>query len=386
MTWPAPCWAYPRWKGISMPRLLVTGSAGLVGSECVRHFAALGWEVWGLDSGARARYFGPGASTRPALEALAREVPGYRHFACDVRDPLGVNRALCEVEPDLLIHAAAQPSHDWAAGHPLIDFDVNARGTLLLLEAARLHSPECVFVFLSTNKVYGDAPNELPVRELSTRYDWCWHRREFLDRCGDPVDEEECGADPDLGISEGMRLDQSTHSLFGCSKAAADLYVQEYARYFGMRTCCLRCGCLTGGAHAGAEQHGFLAYLVKCCREGLPYTVHGYKGRQVRDNLHARDVARAAEEFYRSPRPGEVYNLGGGRENSCSVLEAIDLAERATGRRLRVEFREEPRKGDHRVWISDTTKFRRHYPGWSVSVSLPEIFAELAGVPCGSPG
>ncbi len=343
-------------------RALVTGSSGLVGSECVRHFAALGWEVHGLDNNGRADFFGRAGDTAPNLARLRADVPAFVHHKADVRDRHAVALLVRELRPDLVIHAAAQPSHDLAASRPFADFEVNAAGTLNLLEAARAHAPEAAFVYLSTNKVYGDAPNELPVSESRTRFE---HRRGLYEW---------------EGFDETLRVDASTHSLFGCSKLAADLYVQEYGRYFGMNTACFRCGCLTGGAHAGAEQHGFLAYLAECCRAGRPYTVYGHKGKQVRDQLHAHDVARACEEFYKSPRSGEVYNLGGGRANSVSVLEAIGLLEAATGRELRWEYADRPRKGDHIVYVSDTTKFRSHYPGWTVTRSLADIVRELAGL------
>lgn len=361
-----------------MKTVLVTGSSGLVGSACVRHFHSLGWQVVGLDNNARKGFFGDEGDTMPALLRLKRDCPGFHHYPGDIQAKGGVNLVVCQAKPDLVIHAAAQPSHDYAATHPLEDFHINAGGTLNLLEAVRRNVPEAVFCFLSTNKVYGDAPNELPLKEGSTRYDYGYLRSTACDSFGDTIDLDDGGADPDYGINENMRLDQSTHSLFGASKLAADIYTQEYGRNFGLKTVCFRCGCLTGAAHAATEQHGFLAYLARCCREGRTYRVYGYKGKQVRDNLHAFDVARACEEFAAKPRAGQVYNLGGGRENSVSVLEAIVLFEQATGKRLQWEYIDQPRTGDHICYISDTQKFRYDYPGWSVTRSLADIIAELA--------
>ena len=341
-----------------MKTLLVTGSSGLVGSACVRHFHAMGWQVHGIDNNARQWFFGRDGDTSATLVALLRDCPGFRSHQLDVSAPGDVIRFMSDFTFDLIIHCAAQPSHDLAAMRPLDDWHTNATGTLHMLEAMRRYAPDAVFCFLSTNKVYGDAPNRIPRVELSQRYWYAWAR-------------------DDEGVGEDCTIDQTTHSLFGVSKLAADLMVQEYGRSFGLKTVCFRAGCLTGGAHAGAEQHGFLAYLARCCREGRPYRVYGHKGKQVRDQLHASDVARACEEFYKAPRAGEVYNLGGGRANSVSVLEAIEMVQAATGKRLDWEYVDEPRKGDHVVYISDTRKFRSHYPGWSVSVSLDEIIAEL---------
>lgn len=358
--------------------VLVTGSAGLVGSECVRHFARRGHAVQGIDSNARREFFGRDGDTRANLKRLAREVPGYSHYPLDIRDRPGVREAVRRARPSVIIHAAAQPSHDLAALRPFDDFEVNAVGTLNLLEACRQHCPEAPFIFLSTNKVYGDAPNELPLAEKETRFDYQWERRTACDRHGDTVDiDDEFGADPVAGINERMRVDASTHSLFGCSKLAADVMVQEYGRYHGLPTVCFRAGCLTGGAHAGAEQHGFLAYLARCIKEGRPYRVYGYKGKQVRDNLHAVDVASACEAFASCPTSGDVYNLGGGRPNSLSVLEAICQIEDAARKKLAWEYVEQPRRGDHVCYISDTSKFRRDYPEWKVTRSLPQIIEEL---------
>ncbi len=341
-----------------MTTVLVTGSSGLVGSACVRHFDALGWVTHGLDNHARAHYFGPDGDVTPTTKRL---VESCRHFTShygDVRSRRVIDDLFFDHRFDAVVHAAAQPSHDHAATDPRLDFEVNAVGTLNLLEAARFHSPRAAFVFLSTNKVYGDNPNRASLVELSTRYDLAvgtgFH-----------------------GFDETLDVDQTTHSLFGCSKLAADMYVQEYGRYYGLPTCCLRAGCLTGGGQAGAVQHGFLAYLARCCKEGRPYTVFGHKGKQVRDQLHADDVARACELFIREPRTAETYNLGGGRGNSVSVLEAIELLEQATGKQLDWRYEDKPRRGDHCVYYSDTRKFRSHYPDWSVTRSLESIVEEL---------
>lgn len=345
-----------------MTTVLVTGSAGLVGSACVRHFAALGRRVVGLDSNARRDFFGPDGDTRPNLRALRADVPGYAHHKADVRDRAALAKLVRRHRPGLVIHAAAQPSHDLAAARPFDDFEANALGTLNLLEACRQHAPEAAFCFLSTNKVYGDAPNEIELEDAGSRFE--------------PAREADRG-----GIGEGMRLDHCTHSLFGCSKLAADVLVQEYGRNLGLPTVCFRAGCLTGGAHAAAQQHGFLAYLARCVREGRPYTVFGHQGKQVRDNLHAADVARACEAFAANPGQGAVYNLGGGRANSVSVLEAIRACEDAAGKKLSWGYREQPRTGDHRWYISDTSRFEKDYPEWSVTVGLQQIIEELCTQP-----
>ena len=342
-----------------MKRALITGSSGLIGSECVTHFDALGWEVHGIDNNLRRDFFGPDGDTSWNLARITAVTRNFHHHNADIRDRQTVLDLLADQAPDLVVHCAAQPSHDLAASRPFDDFDVNAVGTMNMLEATRRYAPEAAFCFLSTNKVYGDAPNELPLAELPTRWDY---------------------ADEALydGIDETMRIDQSKHSLFGASKVAADVMVQEYGRYFGMKTCCLRGGCLTGPAHSGAELHGFLAYLVKCCAIGRPYRVFGYKGKQVRDNIHAHDVCRAIEAFCNNPRSGEVYNIGGGRENSISVLEAIDSAERVTGKKMAYEYVEQNREGDHICYISNLGKLKRDYPPWGITMGLDAIFEEIA--------
>jgi CDP-paratose 2-epimerase len=337
---------------------LVTGSSGLVGSETTIYLASHGWTVHGVDNNMRADFFGPGGDTRPNLARVRDSAPGFVHHELDLRDRAGIAALVAETRPELIVHAAAQPSHDLAASRPFDDFDVNAVGTLNLLEAARQSSPEAPFVFLSTNKVYGDAPNELELVELETRWDY--------------ADSQYVN-----GISEDVRIDRTLHSLFGASKAAADLLVQEYGRYFEMPTVCFRGGCLTGPHHAGVELHGFLAYLAKAVREGLPYRIFGHKAKQVRDNLHSLDVCRAVIAFSQNPRPASVYNLGGGRGNSVSMLEAIDRFEGLYGRKLEWEYIDQPRIGDHICYISDLSRFRADYPSWDVSVSLDEIFEQF---------
>ena len=339
---------------------LVTGSSGLIGSEMVVTLDRLGWAVHGVDNNMRRDFFGPDGDTAANLRRLRERTTLFRHHALDIRDRPAMASLIDEVRPDLIVHCAAQPSHDLAARRPFDDFDVNAVGTLNLLEAARESCPESPFVFLSTNKVYGDAPNELELVELETRFDYA-----------DPARRE--------GIDETCRIDATMHSLFGASKAAADLLVQEYGFYFGMPTVCFRGGCLTGTNHASAELHGFLAYLARCVRERRLYRIYGYKGKQVRDNIHARDVCTAALAFAESPRCGVVYNLGGGRENSISILEAIQRFEESTGQKLEVEYVDEPRRGDHVCYISDLRRFRQDFPGWDLSVTLDDIVDDLSG-------
>jgi len=344
-----------------MKKLLVTGSSGLIGSECVTHFDALGWEVHGVDNNLRRDFFGPDGDTTWNLNRVRAATRHFHHHAADIRDRQAMLDLLATIRPDFVIHCAAQPSHDLAASRPFDDFDVNAMGTLHLLEATRRHAPEAVFCFTSTNKVYGDAPNEIPLTELPTRWDYA-----------DPAYAD--------GIDETFRIDRSKHSLFGANKVAADIMVQEYGRYFGIKTGCFRGGCLTGPAHSAAELHGFLAYLIRCVKEGRHYRVFGYKGKQVRDNIHSHDVCRALEAFYEAPRPGEVYNLGGGRGNSISILEAITRAEALVGRKLDYEYIDQNRSGDHICYISNLAKLRAHFPGWDITRSLDNIFEEIAAV------
>jgi CDP-paratose 2-epimerase len=338
---------------------LVTGSSGLVGSETVEFLDARGYVVHGIDNNMRRAFFGEDGDTRSNLDRLRNATRRFVAHDLDIRDRAAVAVLVSECRPDLIVHAAAQPSHDLAARRPFDDFDVNAVGTLNLLEAARRSCPESPFVFLSTNKVYGDAPNELALVEHETRWDF---------------------ADPELaeGIDESCRVDKTMHSLFGASKLAADVLVQEYGRYFGLPTVCFRAGCLTGPHHAGAELHGFLAYLARAVAEGLPYRVYGYKAKQVRDNLHSYDVCTAIAAFAENPRSGAIYNLGGGRANSVSMLEAIDRSESLFGRKLQWEYVEEPRRGDHVCYISDLRHFRTDYRDWAVSRSLEVIFDDFA--------
>jgi CDP-paratose 2-epimerase len=341
-----------------MNKLLVTGSCGLIGSEVATYFAKLGWRVTGVDNNLRAVFFGPEGDTRWTLARL-RELPAYEHRDLDIRDREGILALMKELRPDLIVHAAAQPSHDRAASIPFLDFEVNALGTLHLLEAARQFCAETPFVHMSTNKVYGDRPNRIAMTELETR--WEYADAEFRE-----------------GIPESFSIDQSTHSIFGASKTAGDVMAQEYGRYFNLPTCCLRGGCLTGPNHSGVELHGFLSYLVRCNVEGREYKVYGYKGKQVRDNIHSEDVARFMHEFFRNPRAGEVYNLGGGKGNSCSILEAFRLAEELTGKTQRWSYAEENRVGDHICYYSDLRKMKAHYPGWTITRPLGAIFAEIA--------
>lgn len=341
-----------------MKRMLVTGSSGLIGSEVCAYFDARDWEVHGLDGNLRAHFFGPKGDTSWNRERLKERLRRFSHHDMDVRDRHGVARLIEQIRPAAIVHAAAQPSHDLAARMPFEDFDTNAVGTMNILEAARQHAPEAVLIHMSTNKVYGDAPNRLPLKELPTR--WEYERPEDW-----------------AGIAEDFTIDQSKHSLFGASKVAADVMVQEYGRYFGMATCCLRGGCLTGPNHSGVELHGFLSYLVRCNVQGIKYTIFGYKGKQVRDNIHSLDVARFMEAFIDRPRSGEVYNLGGGRDNSCSILEAFELIEQISGRKMVYEYSDEARSGDHVCYISDLSKMKSHYPQWGISKSLPTIFEEI---------
>jgi CDP-paratose 2-epimerase len=341
-----------------MKRLLVTGSSGLIGSEAVAHFDGWGWEVHGIDNNMRRDFFGPDGDTTWNLERLRQLTRMFTHHDIDIRDRARVFELIKCNRPDLIVHCAAQPSHDLAKDRPFEDFEVNAVGTLNLLEAARQFCASSPFIFLSTNKVYGDAPNERPLVEFETRFDYA-----------NPADF--------CGIDETCRVDASTHSLFGASKLAADILVQEYGRSLGMPTVCLRGGCLTGPNHSPAELHGFLAYLVRALQEGRPYRIYGYKGKQVRDNIHSYDVCMFFKAFYERPRVAAVYNIGGGRANSVSILEAIDHLENLTGKELQTEYVERNRVGDHICYISDLRRLQADYPGWRVSRSLDDIFQEL---------
>jgi CDP-paratose 2-epimerase len=338
--------------------VLVTGSSGLIGSEAVEYFARRGHDVHGIDNNMRADFFGPQGDTTWRLRQLVESVRNFAHHAVDIRDRSAVMDVFAARRIGAVIHCAAQPSHDLAKDRPFDDFDVNATGTLNLLEAARRYCPEAPFVFMSTNKVYGDVPNELPLVELPTRWDYA-----------DPAHYQ--------GIDETMRIDRSKHSLFGASKAAADLMVQEYGRYFNMPTACFRGGCLTGPHHSGVELHGFLSFLVKTALRGKTFTIFGYKGKQVRDQIHSLDVVRAFEAFIAAPRAGEVYNLGGGRESNASILECFAMIEAASGRKVSWRYDEKNREGDHICYISDMAKFRAHYPAWSLTRRVPDIIDEM---------
>uniref|UniRef100_A0A831UBK1 NAD-dependent epimerase/dehydratase family protein n=1 Tax=Geobacter metallireducens TaxID=28232 RepID=A0A831UBK1_GEOME len=341
-----------------MKSILVTGSSGLIGSSVVAFYHRLGFAVHGIDNNQRAAFFGPAGDTRWRQRQLLASFPNFHHHEADIRDRQGMQVLVKQLRPCAIIHAAAQPSHDRSADIPFDDFNTNAIGTMNLLEAARQHCPEAPFVYLSTNKVYGDLPNRLPLQELETRWEYA-----------DPAYAE--------GIPEKFSIDQSLHTPFGASKLAADIMVQEYGRYYGLPTCCLRCGCLTGPNHAGVELHGFLSYLVKCNLSKQEYTVFGYKGKQVRDNLHSDDVAGFIHAFHQSPRCGEIYNLGGGKENSCSILEAFTLTESISGTAQCFRYVEQNRTGDHICYYSDLTRIKEHYPGWSITRPLPAIVEEL---------
>ncbi|MDG2272762.1 MAG: NAD-dependent epimerase/dehydratase family protein [Halioglobus sp.] len=342
-----------------MNKILVTGSSGLIGSEVCVFFSRQGYAVHGVDNNQRAVFFGPQGDTRWNQQRLVDELSDFTHHELDIRDRDGLKNFLAAIKPDVIVHTAAQPSHDRAAAIPFDDFDTNAVGTLNMLEAARHACPESPFIHMSTNKVYGDAPNLIALKETETRWDY---------------------DDPEYynGIAESFTIDQSKHSLFGASKVAADVMVQEYGRYFNMPTCCLRGGCLTGPNHTGVELHGFLSYLMKCNLEGSQYTVFGYKAKQVRDNIHSLDVARFMWEFSQSPRCGEVYNLGGGKQNSCSMLEAFAHAEAATGKPMNYVYSDQNREGDHICYYSDLRKMESHYPNWGITKSLDDIFSEIA--------
>jgi CDP-paratose 2-epimerase len=339
---------------------LISGSCGLIGSEVAVFFARQGFRITGIDSNHRAVFFGPEGDTSWVLERLRREIPGYCHAALDIRDREALMRLVEETRPDVIIHTAAQPSHDRAAAIPFLDFEVNVLGTLHMLEAARRFCPESPFIHMSTNKVYGDRPNTIALREDASRWDYA-----------DPAYEN--------GIPETFSIDQSKHSLFGASKVAGDVMVQEYGRYFGMPTCCLRGGCLTGPNHSGVELHGFLSYLIKCNLEHREYKVFGYRAKQVRDNIHSEDVARFMFEFWKAPRVAEVYNLGGGKRNSCSILEAFQMIGEVTGVDMKWTYSEANRAGDHICYYSDLRKMKAHYPAWDITRPLVRIFEEIAG-------
>ncbi len=341
-----------------MKKIFVTGSSGLIGSEVCTFFAAKGFAVHGLDNNQRAVFFGAQGDTRWNQRRLAESLPDFTHHELDIRDRAGLLRLIDELCPDVIVHTASQPSHDRAAAIPFDDFDTNAVGTLNLLEAARRHCPESPFIHMSTNKVYGDAPNAIPMVELETRWDY--------------ADTKYAN-----GISESFTIDQSKHSLFGASKLSADIMVQEYGRYFEMPTCVLRGGCLTGPNHSGVALHGFLSFLIKCNLEERPYTVFGYKGKQVRDNIHSQDVAAFMWEFVQSPRSAEVYNMGGGKANSCSILEAFQRTEAITGKPMQHSYDDAARVGDHICYYSDLSKMQAHYPQWTISKSLNDIFKEI---------
>ncbi|HEY5445084.1 MAG TPA: NAD-dependent epimerase/dehydratase family protein, partial [Pyrinomonadaceae bacterium] len=353
-------WGNERYFKMSVA--VITGSAGLIGSETVRFLHAKGMEIVGIDNNMREYFFGADASTRWNTTRLQEDLRNFRHYPIDVRDERAVDSLFAERGNaiSLVVHTAAQPSHDWAAREPFTDFTVNANGTLTLLEATRRYAPDAAFIFTSTNKVYGDTPNNLPLVEKETRWE---------------LDE----AHPyyEFGIDETMTLDQSKHSLFGASKVAADILTQEYGRYFGLKTVAFRGGCLTGPAHSGAELHGFLAYLVRCALSEKPYTIYGYKGKQVRDNIHSYDLVNAFWHYFQNPIPGAVYNMGGSRHSNCSMLEAIDYTEELTGKKLLYSMSEQARSGDHIWWISDVRKFQRDYPEWNYKYDLQLIIAEI---------
>lgn len=341
-------------------RALVTGSAGLIGSEAVKFFAEKGFDVVGIDNNMRSYFFGDEASTdwnRKKLEDLLKNK--YTHYKADIRDEAAIGDIFKKHAFDVIIHTAAQPSHDWAAREPMTDFSVNATGTLVMLEAMRAHCPKAVFIFTSTNKVYGDTPNRLPLVELEKRWELPEDHKFFK------------------GIDETMSIDNTKHSIFGASKVAADVMVQEYGRYFGFKTAIFRGGCLTGPSHSGAELHGFLAYLIKCINSGKKYTIFGYKGKQVRDNIHSHDLVNAFWHFYQNPRSGEVYNMGGARNSNISMLEAIEKIEKLLGKKANYELSDENRIGDHMWYVSDVSKFKKHYPDWDFTYDIDDILKEM---------
>jgi CDP-paratose 2-epimerase len=339
-------------------KILITGSSGLVGSEVATYFSERGYEIHGIDNNQRAVFFGPNGDTRWNQHRLQKQLVSFNHHELDIRDRNGIQQLVKQLKPDVIVHTAAQPSHDRAAAIPFDDFDTNAVGTLNMLEAARQFAPEAPFIHMSTNKVYGDAPNSIALKELETRWDYA----------NDDYSE---------GIPETFTIDQSKHSLFGASKVAADVMVQEYGRYFNMPTCCLRGGCLTGPNHSGVELHGFLSYLVKCNLEEKKYSVYGYKGKQVRDNIHSHDIVRFMEAFITVPRMGEVYNLGGGKANTCSIWEAFSIAESFTGKKQVYEYVDKNREGDHICYYSDLRKMKAHYPDWDITITLEETIGQI---------
>ena len=345
-----------------MSVIVVSGSSGLIGAAAVRFFAARGFKVVGIDNDMRGYFFGKEGSTAWSTQKLQSEINNFEHNNSDIRDEAAIDKIFAKYGKDItgIIHTAAQPSHDWAANEPFTDFTVNANGTLVMLEAARKHSPDAVFIFTSTNKVYGDRPNELPLVELETRWE---------------VDKSH--AYYERGIDEEMSIDQSKHSLFGASKVAADVLVQEYGRYFGMKTGIFRGGCLTGPGHSGAQLHGFLAYLMKCAITGTEYSIFGYKGKQVRDNIHSDDLVSMFWHFYNKPRIAEVYNAGGSRHSNCSMLEAIKICEEISGNKMKTKYVETNRIGDHIWYISDVSKFQKHYPDWAYRFSLKDILDQI---------
>ena len=344
----------------NLKKVLITGSAGLIGSESAKFFAEQGFEVHGIDNNMRQYFFGPTASTEWSRKQLEEKLQKhYKHYVVDIRDNEKLKEIFKKQKFDLIIHTAAQPSHDWAAREPLTDFGVNAVGTLNLLELYRQYSPEGVFIFTSTNKVYGDTPNYLPLIEGKTRFELPKRHKYYK------------------GIDESMSIDNSKHSIFGASKVAADIMVQEYGKYFGLHTVAFRGGCLTGPQHSGAQLHGFLAYLIKCVATGQPYTIFGYKGKQVRDNIHSFDLVNAFYHFYRKPRSGEVYNIGGSRHSNTSMKEAIQKAEEILGKKAKVTYSKENRVGDHIWYISDVSKFQKHYPKWKYTYDNDAIMEEI---------
>ncbi|MEX0920635.1 MAG: NAD-dependent epimerase/dehydratase family protein [Candidatus Pacearchaeota archaeon] len=345
-----------------MKKVLITGSGGLIGSESVRFFHEKGFDVYGIDNDMRKYFFGDEASTNSVVNKLEKNIPNYKHFNIDIRDKEKIEEIFKKNNFELIIHCAAQPSHDWAAKEPFTDFEVNANGTLNLLENFRKYCPNAVFIFTSTNKVYGDTPNRLPLIEKEIRWEI------------DPNHEYV------KGIDESMSIDQSKHSIFGASKVAADVLVQEYGKYFNLKTACFRGGCLTGPAHSAAELHGFLAYLVKCIATGKKYKIFGYKGKQVRDNIHSYDLVNSLYHFYLNPRIGEVYNIGGSRHSNISMKEAIEKIEEILGKKANIEYVEENRSGDHIWYISDVSKFKKHYPGWDYEYDMDKILEDICSL------